>query len=98
MVKNGTILAVEGFDGTDETIRRGGALAHSGAVVIKVSKPNHDTRFDVPVVGPKSLQVAVRAKFRVIAVEAGRTLLLDKELLQAAAGSSKVSLFGVSES
>ena len=51
IVKNGTVLAVEGFEGTNEAIKRGGALARDGAVMIKVSKPNQDLRFDVPVVG-----------------------------------------------
>src|SRR5205085_646119 len=85
IVRNGTVLAVEGFDGTNETILRGGKLARKGAVMIKVAKPNQDMRFDVPVVGVETIRVANEAKIRVIAVEANRTLLLEKEALVEAA-------------
>jgi DUF1009 family protein len=78
IVKNGTVLAVEGFEGTNEAIKRGGALAREGAVMIKVSKPNQDMRFDVPVIGMETIQVANEAKIRVIALEAGKTLLLER--------------------
>jgi UDP-2,3-diacylglucosamine hydrolase len=94
VVKNGTVLAVEGFDGTNETMRRGGALARSGAVMIKVAKSRQDMRFDVPVIGPDTVLVASDAKIRVIALEAGRTLLLEKEELIRAAEEAKISLFG----
>jgi DUF1009 family protein len=94
IVKNGTVLAVEGFEGTSETIRRGGALAGNGAVVIKVAKPDQDMRFDVPVVGPATISVAAEAKIRVIALEAGRTLLLEKETVLGAAEKARISLFG----
>jgi DUF1009 family protein len=93
IVKNGTVLAVEGFEGTNETIRRGGALAGS-AVVIKVAKPNQDMRFDVPVVGPETISVAAEAKIRVIALEAGCTLLLEKEIVLEQSEKARISLFG----
>jgi UDP-2,3-diacylglucosamine hydrolase len=94
IVKKGTVLALEGFDGTNETVRRGGALGRGGAVMIKVAKPNQDMRFDVPVIGPKTISVAEEAKIRVIALEAGRTLLLEKEDVILAAQNAKISLFG----
>lgn len=94
VVKNGTVVAVEAFEGTNEAIKRGGNLARKGAIVIKVAKPNQDMRFDVPVIGPETLRIAAEAKIRVIAVEAGRTLLLEKELLCAEAVGSKISLIG----
>jgi hypothetical protein len=94
IVKNGTVLAVEGFEGTNETIHRGGKLAGNGAVVIKVAKPNQDMRFDVPVVGPETISVAVEAKIRVIALEAGRTLLLEKEMVLEESKKARISLFG----
>ena len=94
IVKKGTVLAIEGFDGTNETVRRGGALGRGGAVMIKVAKPNQDMRFDVPVIGPKTISVAAEAKIRVIALEAGRTLLLEKEDVILAAQNAKISLFG----
>jgi DUF1009 family protein len=70
---------VEAFEGTNEAIRRGGALAREGAVIVKVAKPNQDMRFDVPVIGRETISVAAEAKIRVIALEAGRTLLLEKD-------------------
>ncbi|PYL52859.1 MAG: DUF1009 domain-containing protein, partial [Verrucomicrobia bacterium] len=75
IIKNGTILAVEAFEGTNDAIKRGGALAREGAVMIKVAKPNQDMRFDVPVIGVETIEVAGEAKLRVIAVESGKTLL-----------------------
>lgn len=92
VVKNGTVLAVEAFEGTDEAIRRGGALARSGAVVVKVSKLGQDVRFDVPVVGVQTIRTAAEANVRVIAIEAGRTLLLEKEEVVAAAVQARISL------
>ena len=62
IVKNGTVLAVEAFEGTNDAIKRGGALAREGAVMIKVAKPNQDMRFDVPVVGVETLNIAAEAK------------------------------------
>jgi len=94
IVKNGAVLAIEGFDGTNETMRRGGALGRGGAVMIKVAKPNQDMRFDVPVVGRETISVAEEAKIRVIALEASRTLLLEKEDVILAAQNAKISLFG----
>jgi DUF1009 family protein len=82
VVKSRIVLAVEAIEGTDATIRRAG---RSGAVVVKVSKPGQDMRFDVPAVGPHTVQVCAEAKVAVLALEAGKTLLLEKEeLLQMA--------------
>ena len=94
VVKDGTVLAVEGFDGTNETIRRGGALGRDGAIAIKVSKPNQDMRFDVPVIGPETVRIASDAKVRVIAVEAGRTLLLERDQVIHTASSANISIVG----
>ena len=93
IVKNGTVLAIEGFDGTNETMRRGGALGR-GAVMIKVAKANQDMRFDVTVIGPETISVAAEAKIRVIALEASRTLLLEKEDVIRAAQTAKISMLG----
>jgi DUF1009 family protein len=92
IVKNGTVLAVEAFEGTNETLKRGGKLARKGAVMIKVAKPNQDMRFDVPVIGVETIQLAVDAKIRAIAVEAGRTLLLEKDAIIDAANRSRISI------
>ncbi len=95
LVRNGTVLAVEGFDGTNDTIRRGGELGRGEAVMVKVSKPNQDMRFDVPVIGERTIEVARESGVRVVAVEAGRTLLLDKPRVLELAAKERVSLYGV---
>lgn len=95
IVKNGTVLAVEGFEGTNEAVRRGGALARNGAVMIKVAKPDQDMRFDVPVIGAETIRVASEAGVRVIGVEAGRTLLLERDAVLEAARRARIRVFGV---
>ncbi len=92
IVKNGTVLAVEAFEGTNDAIKRGGALAREGAVMIKVAKPNQDMRFDVPVIGVETIKIAADAKLRVIAVEAGKTLLLERDKVIELAERSKISI------
>ena len=92
IVKSGTVLAVEGFEGTNETIKRGAALGGKNTVMVKVAKPNQDMRFDVPVVGSTTLKVAAEGHLRVIALEAGRALLLDKETLLQSAADSNISI------
>jgi len=84
VVKNGTVLAVEGFEGTDECLRRGGRLAGKAgkAVAVKVAKENHDFRFDIPCVGPRTVEICVENGITALAVEAGKTLLLDMEDLE----------------
>ena len=81
VVKDGAALAVEAIEGTDETIRRGARLGHGEVVVVKVAKPNQDLRFDVPTVGPRTVEVMAEAGARVLAIEAHRTLVLDREEL-----------------
>jgi UDP-2,3-diacylglucosamine hydrolase len=95
VVKNGTVLAVEAFEGTNEAIKRGGALGRGDAVMVKVSKPNQDFRFDVPVIGPLTLEAAHAAGIRAIGVEAGRTLLLERDRLAALAGDARIAVFGL---
>ena len=93
-VKEGTVLAVEGFEGTDKCLARGGELAgkDGGAVGVKVAKLQHDMRFDIPCLGPRTVEVCADAGVRVLAFEPGRTLLLDPELLEATARRRKVSV------
>ncbi len=79
VVKEGTILAVEAFEGTDETIERAGRLGGPGAVIVKVAKQGHDMRFDIPVIGERTLKKLKKAKASVLALEARRTILLDKD-------------------
>jgi len=92
IVKNGTIVAVEALEGTNDVIKRGGTLARKGAVMVKVAKPNQDMRFDVPVIGLETLRVAAEAGLRAIAVEATRTLLLEKDEIVDVANRSKISI------
>ena len=81
VVKEGTILAVEAYEGTDETILRAGRVGNGGAVVVKVAKTGHDMRFDIPVVGLRTMKIIKKSKTRVLAVEAKRTILLEREKL-----------------
>ena len=92
IVKNGTVVAVEAFEGTNDAIKRGGALAREGAIMVKVAKPNQDVRFDVPVIGVETISVAADAKLRVIAVEAGKTLLLERDDVVDLANRAKISI------
>ena len=92
IVKNGTVVAVEAFEGTNEAIKRGGTLARNGAVMVKVAKPNQDMRFDVPVIGVETIRIAAEARVRVIAVEAGKTLLLERDTIIDLANRSKISI------
>ncbi len=98
VVKGQTVVAVEAVEGTDETIKRGGELAKDGAVVVKVSKPNQDLRFDVPAVGLKTIYTMIEARAKVLVIEAGKTLMFDKEEMIALAnkeGIKIVSLKGI---
>jgi UDP-2,3-diacylglucosamine hydrolase len=92
IVKNGTVVAVEAFEGTNDAIRRGGLLARKDAVMVKVAKPDQDMRFDVPVIGVETIRVAAEANVRVIAVEAGKTLLLERDVISKLADRSKLSI------
>jgi DUF1009 family protein len=92
LIKNGTIVAVEALEGTNEAIKRGGTLAREGAVMVKVSKPNQDMRFDVPVIGVETVRIAAESGVRVIAVEAGKTLLLERDTVAEFVDRSNMSL------
>lgn len=98
VVKEGTTLAVEGFEGTDACLERGGRLAGKagGAVAVKVAREGHDLRFDIPCVGPKTLETCAAAGIRVLAVEASRTLLLDQPDLERLAQAHQVAVVAVS--
>ena len=81
VVKEGMVLAVEAFEGTDKAIQRGGRLGGTGAVVVKVPKVGHDMRFDIPVIGTHTLKSLRRARASCLAIEAGGAILLEKEKL-----------------
>jgi DUF1009 family protein len=95
VVRRQVVVALEAIEGTDETIRRGGRLSGPGAVVVKVSKPNQDLRFDVPAVGLDTLGAMQEVKAAALAVEAGKTLIFDREEMLKAAAQAKIALWGV---
>ncbi len=95
VVKNGLVLAVEAVEGTDAAIRRGGELARGGAVVVKVSKPQQDLRFDVPAVGPETIRLMAEVGATVLAIEAGKTIVLEREQTLDAAAQAGIAVLAV---
>lgn len=94
VVRDGVVLAVEAIEGTDAAIRRGGMLGREKGIVIKVCKPHQDLRFDLPTVGPGTIAVMQEVKAAVLAVEADKTLLLEKERLLEAARAADIAVVG----
>lgn len=92
VVKNRAVMALEAIEGTDECILRGGKLANGGAVVTKVSKPNQDNRFDVPTVGKKTVEVMAEVGATALAIEADKTLLVDREATVAFANEKGIAI------
>ncbi len=97
VVEKGSVLAVEAIDGTDATIKRGGGLGGGQAVLVKVSKPNQDMRFDVPSVGPATIQTMHEAGVRVLAMETGKTVVFDREKMIAMSNDYNIAIVGLSE-
>lgn len=95
IVKAKTVWAVEGIEGTDETIKRVGAMGLKGGVVVKVSKPQQDLRFDMPVIGSETVRCAARAGCAVLAVEAGKAFFLEREEAIRLADEGGISLIGI---
>ena len=77
IVKDKAIVAIEAMEGTDNTIYRGGKIARQGAIVIKMSKPDQDLRFDVPVIGPRTIKAMIKSRAKCLGIEAGKTLIID---------------------
>lgn len=94
-IKDGIIIAVEAFEGTNQTIRRAGRVGKAGTVIVKVPKEGHDMRFDIPVVGTKTFKIMKKAKVSCLAVEAGKTILLEKEKLIALADALDMAFVAV---
>lgn len=97
VVRDRSVLAVEAIEGTDAAIRRGGELAGSGAVVVKLKKPDQDFRFDLPATGVKTIETLAAVKGAVLAVEAGQSLIFDREAMVEAANRAGIVVIGVSE-
>ncbi len=94
IVKNGTTLAVEGFEGTDKCLLRGGELAgkDGGAVAVKVAKEKHDLRFDIPCIGAKTIETCASARISVLAMEPGKTLVLEQDQVAALTQKHRIAL------
>ncbi len=92
VVKRSTVLAVEGMEGTDETIARGCRLARAGAVVVKVSRAGQDLRLDMPTIGMKTLQVMREGQATVLAIEARKTIVVGGEAFTRAADHAGISV------
>lgn len=95
VVKNLAVMAVEAIEGTDESIKRGGELAGKDAVVVKVSKPKQDMRFDVPTVGLNTLDSMKKASAKVLAVEAGKCIIVEREKLIKEADKAGIIITGI---
>lgn len=95
MVRSGMVLAVEAFEGTNAAIRRGGKLAGKGSVVFKAAREGHDMRFDIPVVGLKTLKTMKKAGATALAFQAGRLVLLDRAEVIAFADRHGIAIEGV---
>ena len=97
VIKDKVVVAVEAVEGTDGAIKRGGELAKDGAVVVKRCKPQQDLRFDLPAVGSRTIEIMASVNASVLAVEAGRTILLDREIMLDMARSAGIAIVGIAK-
>lgn len=95
VVRHGAVAAVEAVEGTSEAIRRGTALAGPGAVVVKAVARDHDYRFDMPAIGPETVQAAAAGGATVVAMEAGRVCILEPEAAIRAADAAGIAVVGM---
>jgi UDP-2,3-diacylglucosamine hydrolase len=95
VIKDRVVVAVEAVEGTDETIRRAGALGREGVVVVKRCKPQQDLRFDLPAVGPHTIETMEAVHASVLALEAGRTVLLDRDETLRRADAAGIAIVGI---
>jgi DUF1009 family protein len=95
VVRMGAVVAVEGIEGTDATIRRAGQLANGDIIVVKVCKPTQDTRFDLPAIGPDTIRTLASVRGKALAVEAGRTITLDRAEMVALADEAAIAVVAV---
>ena len=93
VIENGSVLALEAIDGTDATIKRGGLLGSGAAVVVKVSKPNQDMRFDVPAVGLETIKNMHESGADALVIEAGKAVVFNKEEMISYADKKGISIF-----
>lgn len=94
LVRKGTVLAVEAFEGTDEMLKRGGGFKADRKIFVKLPHPDHDFRFDVPVFGPRTLDTMMEAGISTAALAAGQTVMLEKEKVLKTAADKGVEILG----
>ena len=94
VVREGVIVAVEAVEGSDKAILRGGELGGKGSVVVKFAKPTQDMRFDVPTVGPRTIETMIKAGAQVLALEAGRSLIIDEAKVLSLANERRIVIIG----
>jgi len=95
VVQDCAVLAVEAIEGTDEAIARGGSMGSGKAVVVKVAKPRQDLRFDVPAIGPDTLEAMHASGCKVLAIESGKTLILERQKTKEVARRYEISVLGI---
>lgn len=95
VVKERAIVAIEAMEGTDQTILRGGRIARQGAVIVKMSKPAQDLRFDVPVIGTRTIRHMIKCRARCLAIEAGKTVIIDREDVLRLANKHRICVVAV---
>ncbi|MFA5059630.1 MAG: UDP-2,3-diacylglucosamine diphosphatase LpxI [Candidatus Omnitrophota bacterium] len=91
-VKDKAIVAIEAMEGTDQTILRAGRISRRGAVIVKMAKPQQDNRFDIPVIGPRTIESMIKVKAGCLAIEAGKTLIIDREKTVRLANAHQICL------
>ena len=92
VVKDKAIVAIEAMEGTDQTILRGGDISRQGAVIVKMSKPKQDNRFDIPVIGPRTIQSMMKCQAGCLAIEAGKTLIIERDKCVKLADKAKICI------
>jgi len=95
IVKDGVVLAVEGFEGTDAAIKRGAKLGGRGVTVVKVAKEGHDMRFDIPVIGMRTMALLRRCRIRTLGLQAGRIVILEQQQVIAEADRQGIAIQAV---
>jgi len=90
VVKEKAIVAIEAMEGTDQCVLRGGRIAQNNAVVIKTSKPAQDSRFDVPVIGPRTIKYMIKSKCSCLGIESDKTLIIDEDKCIAMANKANI--------
>lgn len=98
VISNGTVLAVEAIEGTDQAIQRGGELSHqNGAVVVKLSKPGQDLRFDLPSSGCQTIESMHKSKASILVLEADKSIAFDREEMILLANKYNISILGLTD-